>query len=151
MSADPLQQWPVPKPGERPIVTPGPWAIAPETNGTELVAYTPNPWRVRAVLCRGDFSVNPNWRADTKAIAAVPVMIAALQLAVAKAQPLTGQGEDYIWRPANAIWEAAVAALREAGVLPDVDEPLAPAGRFDSLVAVATLDGELRDGDGEPL
>jgi hypothetical protein len=59
--------------------TPGPWAIAPETNGTELVAYTPAPWRVRAVICRGNFAVNPNWRNDTRLIAAAPELLEALE------------------------------------------------------------------------
>lgn len=64
--------------------TPGPWGIAPETNGTELVAYSTNPWRVRAVIVRGDMHSNPNWRHDTKGMAAVPQLVEALLVAAAQ-------------------------------------------------------------------
>lgn len=37
-------------------------------------------------------------------------LIAQINRAIDEIQPLTGQGEDYIWRPANKAWEALCAA-----------------------------------------
>lgn len=51
--------------------TRGPWGLSPETNGTEFVAYSVDPWRVRAVLVRGDFSQSPT-RANLRVMAAAP-------------------------------------------------------------------------------
>lgn len=57
--------------GEPAYFTRGPWGLAPESNGTEFVAYSTDPWRVRAVLIRGDFSQSLK-RGDTRVMAAAP-------------------------------------------------------------------------------
>lgn len=118
MTANPLQEWPVPQPGERPVITPGPWGIAPETNGTEMVAYSANPWRVRAVLVRGDFSGNPNWRADTKAMAATPQLVEALTYIVRRAKQHLDDTPEDDRRDKRHVLARAEAALKAAGIEP---------------------------------
>lgn len=56
--------------------TPGPWAISPETNGQEIVAYDTNPWRVRAEIV-GVYKWPENWLANARLIAAAPDMAEA--------------------------------------------------------------------------
>jgi hypothetical protein len=46
----------------------------------------------------------------------------ALEIAKKKSEPLQRQGEDYIWRPAKAIYESAenaLSLLSEINVVPD--------------------------------
>src|SRR5213596_2204105 len=102
-------------------MTPGPWAVQPRQIEKGRITVEPTTSSVNRgciiAACWG-----PDGPANAQAIAALPTMVEALQLAIAKAEPLTKQGEDAIWRPANEIWEASVKALREAGILPGVDE-----------------------------
>lgn len=58
-------------------------------------------------------------------------VIDRLDAAIASVQPLTAQGEDYIWRPANKAWEAMceardvlIAARKAAGITDAPGMPL---------------------------
>lgn len=51
---------------------------------------------------------------NARLIAAAPELYEAAMTALGLIEPLTGLGEDAIWRPANKAWEALVAATRKA-------------------------------------
>lgn len=58
--------------------TPGPWALYPETDGTEICAVTMSPGLpIRQLIARPERG--PNWIANAFLIAAAPEMLAALE------------------------------------------------------------------------
>lgn len=69
--------------------TPGPWAISPETDGTEIVAFDANPWSIRQFIARPERG--NNWIANARLIAAAPDIYAAL---VAALMSLDARSED---------------------------------------------------------
>lgn len=65
--------------------TPGPWAISPETDGTEIVAFDANPWSIRQFIARPERG--NNWIANARLIAAAPDIYAALVAMLAEQNP----------------------------------------------------------------
>jgi hypothetical protein len=56
----------------------------------------------------------PNAQANARLIRTAPDLYEAAMKAIGLIEPLTGQGEDAIWRPANKAWEVLVEATRKA-------------------------------------
>lgn len=104
--------------------TPGPWGIAPETNGTLFIAYSVKPWRIRQTLIRGEFTaaLNPNWQADMRLMSAAPDLLERAEadvIAMRYAIDSLASGEPDRHRAARDIlireYDRTMAIIAKAG------------------------------------
>jgi hypothetical protein len=101
-----------------PAFTPGPWSVLPEEDDKPYVRVrgTRLGERYKIANALGGYREleRSEATANARLISAAPDLYEAAMTAIGLMEPLTGQGEDAIWRPANKAWETLVAATRKA-------------------------------------